>query len=68
MTKEKVNEFIKELSKLSKKYNIYISGCGCCGSPTLESYMEDKYEDIGDNLCYNYDDDKYYVSLNSKYK
>lgn len=28
-------EFLKELSELSKKYNIYIGGCGCCGSPYL---------------------------------
>lgn len=36
----KKEEFLKELSKLSKKYNIYIDGCGCCGSPFLE-YMGD---------------------------
>lgn len=27
--------FLKELSELSKKYDIYIFGCGCCDSPYL---------------------------------
>lgn len=28
-------EFLKELSKLSRKHGVYIGGCGCCGSPFL---------------------------------
>lgn len=28
-------EFLKEYEKLCKKYNMYIGGCGCCGSPWL---------------------------------
>lgn len=31
------DEFLVELSKLSKKYGIYVGGCGCCGSPFLEN-------------------------------
>ncbi len=32
---EKKELFLHELSELSKKYDIYIYGCGCCGSPYL---------------------------------
>lgn len=30
-----LEEFLKELTELSKKHNILIEGCGCCGSPFL---------------------------------
>ena len=46
MTKEQAeklfDEFEAELELLCKKYNIDISGCGCCGSPSI-SY--DDYKD-----------------------
>ena len=32
---DEVKEFLKELTELSKKYGIFIGGCGCCGSPFL---------------------------------
>lgn len=32
---EKKKEFLEELTALTKKYGIYIDGCGCCGSPYL---------------------------------
>ena len=35
MEREIIEEFLQELTKLSKKYKIYINGCGCCGSPYL---------------------------------
>lgn len=35
LQKEKIKEFLKELTELSKKHEIYIGGCGCCGSPFL---------------------------------
>lgn len=35
-----VANFLAELSKLSEKYNIFIGGCGCCGSPYLEYDFE----------------------------
>ena len=28
-------KFLEELSELTKKYNISVEGCGCCGSPFL---------------------------------
>ena len=33
--KERVEEFLLELSELAKKYGIAIHGCGHCGSPSL---------------------------------
>lgn len=33
---DKKELFLHELSELSKKYDIYIFGCGCCDSPYLE--------------------------------
>ena len=35
MNKEKVVEFLTELTKLTDKYGIEIGGCGCCGSPWI---------------------------------
>lgn len=32
---EKQEKFLVELAKLTKKYNVAIGGCGCCGSPYL---------------------------------
>lgn len=45
--------FILELTTLSQKYQIYIKGCGCCGSPWL--YDDKEKENIGDNLSYDND-------------
>lgn len=30
-----MEDFLKELTILSKKYNITIGACGCCNSPWL---------------------------------
>ena len=35
LEKDNVREFLRELSKLSRRYKISIGGCGCCGSPFL---------------------------------
>jgi hypothetical protein len=35
LEKGEVREFVRELSKLSRRYKISIGGCGCCGSPFL---------------------------------
>ena len=34
-------EFLTELSALSRRYGIVIGGCGCCESPWLESFEGD---------------------------
>lgn len=44
-------EFLRELSELTKKYKIVISGCGCCGSPSLNSMTADE-----ENGQYEYQD------------
>lgn len=36
--------YLKELSKLSIKYDLYIGGCGCCGSPWVVSGDDKEYE------------------------
>lgn len=41
INKEAIKMFLEELSILSKKYKIKISGCGCNGSPFLENIEED---------------------------
>lgn len=48
--------FLKELTALSQKYDIYIQGCGCCGSPWL---FDDRIKKSYDNLAY-IDDNKGY--------
>lgn len=35
LDQEKVNQFLQELTALSRKHSIGIAGCGCCGSPHL---------------------------------
>lgn len=32
---DKERAFLLELTALSRKHNIVVSGCGCCGSPSL---------------------------------
>jgi hypothetical protein len=31
----RMRQFMLELTKLTRKYGVAISGCGCCGSPFL---------------------------------
>lgn len=57
--KDPLNKFIEGLEILSKECGIYISGCGCCDSPTLET--EKEY--IAGNLTFR--DGKY---IYKKYK
>lgn len=45
------DEFLKELTQLTKKYKIEIKGCGCCGSPYLKNI-----ETIKENSKYIYED------------
>lgn len=33
---EREQQFIKELTALTKKHKVSIGGCGCCGSPYLD--------------------------------
>lgn len=46
LEKGEVREFLRELSKLSRRHKIVIGGCGCCGSPFLSPMSKDdgRYE------------------------
>lgn len=35
MDQDKLDRFLKDLTKLTKKHHLEISGCGCCGSPLV---------------------------------
>lgn len=35
MSLTKQQRFLRDLSKLSEKYELYIGGCGCMGSPYI---------------------------------
>lgn len=43
---DQVKNFVRELSKISRKHKIKIGGCGCCGSPFLSPMEKDdgRYE------------------------
>lgn len=45
-------EFLKKLTDLSKKYEVYIAGCGCCGSPYLTG---EPHQADGGNLRWDLD-------------
>lgn len=49
--------FLKELSKISKKYQIYIEGCGCCNSPFLTG--EDKSYHNAKRIEWNEEKEQY---------
>lgn len=49
---ERLRAFLQELTALSDKYEIYIEGCGCCGSPWLNDIQAGKNYD---NLTYGQD-------------
>lgn len=49
---ERLRAFLQELTALSDKYEIYIEGCGCCGSPWLNDIQAGKSYD---NLTYGPD-------------
>lgn len=40
-----VLKFLQELTKLCDKYQMYIEGCGCCGSPWISDIKNSKTYD-----------------------
>ena len=55
---DKQELFLKELTELTKKYGIYINGCGCCGSPYL---TEDEPEYVDGDLQWDKESQEYIV-------
>ena len=62
---ENVRNFILDLTELSRKYKLMISGCGCCSSPSIDpipdAALHDKAGYItenGGNLAW--EDGKYF--------
>ena len=48
-----IEKFLKEYEKICQKYEMGLSGCGCCGSP----YLDARSESIGcseiEEVCYS---------------
>ena len=38
---DRLSNFLKELAELTIKYDLEITGCGCCGSPYLVDNKEE---------------------------
>ena len=55
----RLEEFLKELSELTKKYELAIDACGCCRSPWVIDLKREFELETG--LCYNEKDQKYTV-------
>ena len=53
MTRDNIQMFLDELTKLSKKYNMEMWSCGCCGSPFLKDINSEERDGryIGDIYC-----------------
>lgn len=46
---DNLEKFLEELTALSLKYEIFIGGCGCCGSPFLtdiKTYFDEEAEGL----------------------
>lgn len=55
----RLEEFLKELSELTKKYGLEICGCGCCGSPWIADLKSEFRNE--DGLYYDKKDQEYTV-------
>lgn len=43
----RVDDFFTRLHELFREYDVELTGCGCCGSPSLsvgETYQQDHYQ------------------------
>jgi hypothetical protein len=61
--RQKLDAFLAELAALSRKHGIWISGCGCCGSPILTKTPTTDLIEGGDLLEPSDDGTRYDVEL-----
>jgi hypothetical protein len=61
--KERVAAFLHDLTLLSKKHQMVIWGCGCCGSPNLS---DERDEQIATGLGWDRGTQSYDASLTHK--
>lgn len=54
---QNLEQFLRELSELSAKFDLWIGGCGCCGSPYI---MTGDGKVIAEYLAVD-SDDTYYI-------
>ncbi len=55
ITDEQIKEFLKRLAALSEETGITISGCGCCGSPTLSEAIPEDFRPIAYSVDQGHD-------------
>ena len=65
---DKKELFLKELGELSKKYGLYIGGCGCCGSPFVIRVHEGVKEVVAENLEWDFEKERYINFLEEMHK
>ena len=61
MNKKEFEKMLSELAEITKKYNVTLTGCGCCGSPYItringyNEYGNPVYDYICDDVHLYYD-------------
>jgi hypothetical protein len=61
-TMTRIEQFILELTRLSKKHGVIISGCGCCNSPDVS-----ESSDMDPEAGYAFPGELVWVSPSDKY-
>lgn len=59
MDKDKLTNFLQELTDLSMKYGLIISGCGECGSPWVEERTQEYQAAFGATLQWQEPEEAY---------